>query len=740
MAKPRLLFFRWVRPGLAPFVHDQLAEQIRGLSLHFDVTLVDQDGDFDALCDQHRPDLVLFESGVYVGPRRLTRLDTHADVPRIGFLNSDAFDPVRGVFLADMADWGVETYFTVSVAMGAYTPEIADRLFYWPNWVDPQVHRDHGLPKVVPVLLTGSQARHYPWRNRVNKVLAQHYPVLSTPHFGWTDSAGTRSMPVGEAYSRLINSASFAPSCGNFTQDFVRKHLEIPASATCLIAQDTPAMHAAGYVDMVNCVLADEDDVLDKVHHLVTHPDELAAVTVAGRRLVLERHTADQRRQLRDWYDLATSTGSTAALVQDHPFAPVRSASSNPSTGKSTAPGSTAEDRVYLRQGWAAVERRRYQDAERAFTGAASFQYVPEAVVGTATAQLLDGRAADALSSVTQLLERVDGLYEPTSPDPVQWAVLIWARLCLGDLAGAQVAAAEHPGLGHTELDRTRAVVADLTGMAVPPAPIGRPSPNPLPPLSWTHWLDRLATMLRANDQAEAAAEVATLARDLEPRRGATPQRTVGVAPLAPAPVRRPSTAVPASVAGTVGAAVRRAATGLRGVAAQATERVRESARRRVGHDWLESLTDVVEREALDTVLVFGASRLSLRERSMRLAAARNPRLPRVADVAAGRDEPTGTGPDAADQRTLVHVGRHAVITPAVGDAAHRARIVILEDALRSPVTRLAEQLTWSGRFELIAASRDRGGYYIFRHQLGVSDRTPRSASPGSGWTSHART
>ncbi|MCW2739253.1 glycosyltransferase [Nocardioides sp.] len=705
-AKPRLLFFRWVRPDLAPFVHDQLAEQVRGLALFFDVTVVDHDGDFDALCDRHRPDLVLFESGVYVGHRRLTNLDRHKHVPRIGFLNSDAFDPVRGVFLADMADWGVDTYFTVSAAMGAYTPEIADRLFYWPNWVDPEVHRDHGLPKVVPVLLTGSQARHYPWRNRVNKVLAQHYPVLSTPHFGWTDSDGTRSMPVGEAYSRLINSASFAPSCGSFTQDFVRKHLEIPASATCLVAQDTPAMRAAGYVDMVNCVLADEDDVRDKVHHLVTHPDELAEVTGAGRRLVLERHTAEQRRQLRDWYDLTTSTGSSSGLVQDDPFAPVRSASSGPAA---VAPACTAEDRAYLLEGWAAVQGGRLRAAERAFTGAASFQYIPEAVVGTATAQLLDGRAGDALASVSHLIERVDRLYEPTTPDPVQWSVLIWARLCLGDSAGAREAAEGHPGLGHPELDRTRVVVARVTGASLPAhVCVPRPSPNPLPTVTWAQWLQRLGSMLEANGQVEAAGVVASLVGEPDPLRGGAGERTVG--PVTPARV----TPVPSS--GTTrrgaGTAVRLATTGLRGALGRGAEQLRERARRRVGHEWLESLTDVVEREALDDVLVFGASRLSLRERSMRLAVARNPRLPRVLDVVA-------PGPGSSGPRTLVHVGRHAAITPAVDDAARLARVVILEEALRSPVTRLADELTWSGDFELVAQSRHHGGYYIFRHRLG---------------------
>jgi hypothetical protein len=263
-AKPRLLFFRWTRPGQPRFLLNQLAEHVACLRLFFDVVLVDRDCDYDQLCDLYEPDLVLFESGVYVGPRRVSNVHTHPEVPKLGFLNADAFDPVRAAFVSDMAEWGVETFFTVSLAMGEYTPEIADRLFFWPNFVDPAVHHDHGLPKVVPVILTGSQARHYPWRNRVSRVLAQHHPVIAMPHFGWSESSAVGRMSIGEAYSRLIGSAAMAPSCGSFTRDLVRKHLEIPAARTCLIAERTPAVEAAGYVDMVNAVFADADDVLDK--------------------------------------------------------------------------------------------------------------------------------------------------------------------------------------------------------------------------------------------------------------------------------------------------------------------------------------------------------------------------------------------------------------------------------------------------------------------------------------------
>ena len=443
------------------------------LRLFFDVELVDRDCDYDQVCDLFQPDLVLFESGVYVGPRRVTNVHTHPEVPKLGFLNADAFDPVRAAFVSDMAEWGVETFFTVSLAMAEYTPEIADRLFFWPNFVDPAIHHDRGLPKVVPIILTGSQARHYPWRNRVSRVLAQHHPVISMPHFGWSESSAAGRMSVGEAYSRLIGSAAMAPSCGSFTRDLVRKHLEIPAARTCLIAERTPALERAGYADMVNAVFADADDVLDRVDHLLRNPDRLASITDAGYEFVHRRHTAAQRRQIRDWYDLYAQAGSTEGIVQDDPFGPLRRPGPGSRRERLVVAGE-AEDRVLIREGWSWLDRGRTAAALRSFTGASNYQYMPEAEVGKAYTQLLAGEAAAADATVLTLLEHNARLYAPADPDPAQWAVHVRALLCQGKLDEAQAAAAAGPAARHVELDRVRAVVARLAG-AEPATPVGPP-------------------------------------------------------------------------------------------------------------------------------------------------------------------------------------------------------------------------------------------------------------------------
>src|SRR5207302_353288 len=118
------------------------------------------------------------------------------------------------------------------------------------------------------VLFTGSQAAHYPWRNRINATISQYYPTLQCPHFGWHSERLTSRTVSGREYARLINAAMVAPTCGTIANDVVRKHFEIPACNTLLLTQQTPALEAAGFLDLTNCVFADSHNVVEKLDWL----------------------------------------------------------------------------------------------------------------------------------------------------------------------------------------------------------------------------------------------------------------------------------------------------------------------------------------------------------------------------------------------------------------------------------------------------------------------------------------
>src|SRR5262249_13744146 len=133
----------------------------------------------------------------------------------------------------------------------------------------------------------------------------------------------------GERYARLINSAWIAPTCGTICNELVRKHFEIPACGTCLLTQKTEGLEAAGFADFVNCVFADENDVLDKLQWLFERPEELERITKAGKELVESRHTIRQRNQVFQWYALHRKLKPGQRIVQPGPFLPLTIADEN---------------------------------------------------------------------------------------------------------------------------------------------------------------------------------------------------------------------------------------------------------------------------------------------------------------------------------------------------------------------------------------------------------------------------
>ncbi len=712
--RPRLLFLRWVKPGQPPFLLHQLGEHVATLQQFFDVVVVDRAGDYDELCDRHQPDLALFESGIYAGPQRsLVNTHRHPQVPKLGFLNADAFDPVRATFVADMDDWGVRHYLTVSVSMADYTPELADRLYCWPNAIDPTVHRDHGLPKTVPVLLTGSKARHYPWRNEVSRLLAQHHPTLSMPHFGWADSDQSRRMAVGEDYARLINAARLAPTCGSFTRDLVRKHLEIPGSRTCLVTQRSAALEAAGFVDMRTCVFAEPHDVLDKVATVLADPDLLTSITDAGHSLVHGRHTLVHRRQVRDWYDLWTQHGSADHIVQENPTGPLtwRPPARRPRE-RIVVPA--AEDRRLLAEGWAAVEEGRHGTARRAFERASNFHYQPEAEVGRCWSLLLTGRPGRAQATIDALLDHAVQHSAAVRPDPVQWSLHLRALLCRGRLPQATREAARFPDLGHPELARTRWAIQRINGSTPPQVPGSRVvSVNPLPEVSWDRWQDELEAMVRAGHHPLLARRLRRLRSADDPARRAVrrPSR-IRTGTLRVVPADRQSEPVPAprrrfEVAGAVVG----------------------WARRRVGQEWLDAMAEYVEREPLDRVVVARTGPAGVRERSMRRAVARNPRLPSVTRVA-----PDGVALASVDRHTLVFLARGVEPHPSWLPLLSCARVVCLDGLAGPRRAGLVDELV-EGRFELTAhESSPERDFAVLRHDLREASWAPRVViDPGCG-------
>lgn len=515
--KPKLVFFQWdhqPNAGAAGYLLLHMQQHVKCLATHFDVVVVNHDCDYAEICDRHEPDLTLFESGYRShGSRRTNVSNTgaHPGVPKLGLHNGDPWCDRRAGFLSDMEQWGIETFFSISTRMPTYTPELGESLFVWPNFIDPELFHDYGQHKVVPVTLTGQVYGLYPWRQDVFPLLRDRYPCLVTPQHDYA-SRHSRGMLVGEAYARALNASLVVPTCGTQGGEVVRKHFEIPAAKACLVAEATPALAAAGFVDGQNCVFADQHDIINKLEHLFANPDELQRISQAGHDLVHARHTFRDRPQIYQWFMLSRHLQPGEKIIQLGPFGDLVKVERASGRENAHVAGPT-RDRTLLQQGDMLLGQGRVQEAEGCYRQCLDYvSYLPEARLGLALCALQQGDADRAVKLLAELIETTTQNYGAADPDPAEWAYFLIALLCRGELETAASVRDFYPRLAHRELERTRRAIDRLTGRRTtgneirPRAP--RKSIHRLAPRDDSEWLDWLAETLRKCGQAEVAARL----------------------------------------------------------------------------------------------------------------------------------------------------------------------------------------------------------------------------------------
>ncbi len=526
--KPRLLFFQYrYDPALPAFLLVHKQDHVACLSRSFDVTVIDEDCDYARACDEHRPDLVLFEAGVnHVTCRRpeIENVRAHRRIPKIALHNADPFCNARAGFFSDLDRWGVEAVFSIATTAAEHMPELAHILYVWPNFVDPAVYRDYGATKSIPVLVTGNRNALYPWRQRVLRLVTRRYPHLVCPHPGYDPESAAVKFLFGESYARTLNASLTVPTCGTVAREVVRKHFEIPACRSCLVTERSASLEAAGFVDLENCVFADEHDVLDKLEHLFRHPDQLASITDAGHRLVLEHHTLDHRDQLRQWLELRRELQPGHEIIQPNPFEPLVVVRSGPGMARPHLSGGGLHLEL-IRQGDRLLARGDAAGAEAAYLRCKGYMpWMPEPRLRVAICRLYQGDARTALAWIEELLTFVLAQYRAVDPDPVEWAYSIVALLCLGRRADALRSAREFPWLRHPELDRARWAAATLSGAPAPAIDGGAPARRTihLLPGGAEAWLERVSAMLSACGRARWAGMLRAAAGPGGPRAAAT--------------------------------------------------------------------------------------------------------------------------------------------------------------------------------------------------------------------------
>jgi hypothetical protein len=508
ITKPKLVFFQWKSEKAPDFLRLHLQQHIKCLSQYFEVVVINENCDYQQICDQYQPDLTLFESGINTRARqRLEIKNTRAypEIPKLGLHNGDSWCEARAGFLSDMKNWGIETFFSISTTAAEHTPEISENLFVWPNFIDADLYRDYGYQKIIPVLFTGSQMSLYPWRQKIYEIVSSQYPSLICPHHGYNKHSRSR-MIYGEQYSRTINASWFVPTCGTVAKEIVRKHFEIPAARSCLITEKTPILEAAGFIDMENCVFAEGSEILDKLDYLFQNLDELEKIINAGYQLVHSSHTLKQRNQIFQWFSLYRNLELNQKIVQTGPFEPliVVEKLSGIKNSHITCHGL---DLVLLAQGNEKLWAGKYDEAEVFYLKCHNYiKWMPEPKLRLALCNLYKGNPENALYWIAQPIKYTLEEYQAIEPDPVEWAYLIISLLCHGKLDEAIKRVNQYPCLNHPELERTRLVINILThkednyGLHHEKSQYHY-SVHQMPNRDLNNWVDNLCKMLKACQQ-----------------------------------------------------------------------------------------------------------------------------------------------------------------------------------------------------------------------------------------------
>ena len=527
----RVLFVRpRPNPQAADFLLRFANETAEALAHHVDVTTIDHDFDFDAICDEVRPDFVLFDMVRWVLPHRphIANLNTHPHLPRALLLYTDPHDPLRPLVYETLDAYGIDTIFDIDLVSRQHMPELDCLPCYSvPVFIDGTVFRDYGLEKTIPVSIFGGHMAHnfYPWRAQVTADLPRLFPTFIYTHPGYKAGEIGPFAVQGEAYARLINQSHFSAADTTRLDYVVRKHLEIPAAGGILVAPTSSALANYGFVDLENCILGSGPELYEKIDVVSRDPERRERIRKAGFDLVHARYTREAWRFIPDWFECRRSLKSGETVQQIGPSGPFRAvavAPMQPPIADCTL-GDNPMSRV-LRAGREAIlTGQGIEAAERALIDAASWiGHIAEPCLLLAVIGLLRGEPVPAAILIGRRAEeefKKMGDMQFATLDPVEIA---WLMLAAHVLDHAELSQAMHDqaaAVPHLALRRMTWLV-DPRGPdpMVAASRIDRRHPGDRLSTHWlgqedfSAWCDLVGRVLVANGKADLAARLRLVA------------------------------------------------------------------------------------------------------------------------------------------------------------------------------------------------------------------------------------
>ena len=103
-----------------------------------------------------------------------------------------------------------------------------------------------------------------------------------------------------DSFQRSIEDTKMAYTCGSALGYAIRKFVEIPSKGTLLLCKPFKGFNHAGYVNNLNCIVLEPENINEVVEEMLQNPKELQKIAKAGQAMVLEKHSYTTRLKQAD--------------------------------------------------------------------------------------------------------------------------------------------------------------------------------------------------------------------------------------------------------------------------------------------------------------------------------------------------------------------------------------------------------------------------------------------------------
>ena len=494
-------------------IEDEWAE---ALSLHCDLHTIHEDFDFGEVCDRINPDFVVLRNpgGYRPMPVNITNVSARPDIPKIGFYVEDPHDTARVSFLRLLDHMKIDRFFVPGTATLRQSPELAGRAFTMGLFINDAIFREHNLEKLIPISVFGGVAvpGFYAWRADTVQKIADYFPTLIYTHPGYQNPIPRHHFPVvGADYAKMLNRSRFSLADPTREAYVVRKHLEIPAAGSVLVAPDFPELACYGFRDMQNCVLGSGVPLFDKIAAVANDPELYEKIRKNGQNLVHARHTRKTWRAIIEWYECHRCLRAGETVQQQGvlgPFKPVPGGTTLPALAAD--PLDDSDFSAAMRQSINFILRDQNLDGAAATlkTVAGWLGHLHEPYVPLGIIELLRGQPGRAKEMFLTPYAIRAGREGASYFDPEEIAWLWMTGLILGDSTLINLATSKADGARHLSLRRMATVCTERTAgegpPTVTPALLSRTDGDQLSihwtgQLEWCVWLDLVRRIMAAN-------------------------------------------------------------------------------------------------------------------------------------------------------------------------------------------------------------------------------------------------